>query len=82
MIGTTTFEVGVSRPLFVTRIPPLVAPWRTNYAVSSDGQRFLINSVGAGGGARRHHDRRELAAEMRKKYELVFGNEEATRRDK
>jgi Tol biopolymer transport system component len=45
IIGTTTFEIGVSRPLFVTRIPPVVAPWRTNYAVSSDGQRFLINSV-------------------------------------
>jgi hypothetical protein len=45
IIGTTTFEVGVSRPLFVTRTPPVVAPWRTNHAVSSDGQRFLINSI-------------------------------------
>jgi Tol biopolymer transport system component len=43
--GTQTFEVGVSQPLFATRIPPVLAPWRTNYAVSSDGQRFLVNSV-------------------------------------
>jgi hypothetical protein len=43
--GTDTFEVGVSQPLFATRIPAVLAPWRTNYAVSSDGQRFLVNSV-------------------------------------
>jgi hypothetical protein len=34
----------VSQPLFATRIPPVLPPWRTNYAVSSDG-RFLINSI-------------------------------------
>jgi Tol biopolymer transport system component len=43
--GTDTFEVGVSQPLFATRIPAVLAPFRTNYAVSSDGQRFLVNSV-------------------------------------
>jgi eukaryotic-like serine/threonine-protein kinase len=43
--GTDTFEVGVSQPLFATRIPAVLAPYRTNYAVSSDGQRFLVNSL-------------------------------------
>jgi serine/threonine protein kinase/Tol biopolymer transport system component len=43
--GTDTFEVGVSQPLFATRIPEVLAPYRTNYAVSSDGQRFLVNSL-------------------------------------
>jgi hypothetical protein len=45
IVGTATFEVGVSQSLFATRIPPVLAPWRTNYAVSSDGQRFLVNSI-------------------------------------
>jgi Tol biopolymer transport system component len=45
IVGTDTFEVGVSQPLFATRIPPVLAPWRTNYAVTSDGQRFLVNSI-------------------------------------
>jgi hypothetical protein len=35
----------VSQPLFATRIPAVLAPYRTNYAVSPGGQRFLINSV-------------------------------------
>jgi eukaryotic-like serine/threonine-protein kinase len=43
--GTDTFEAGVSQSLFTTRIPAVLAPYRTNYAVSPDGQRFLINSV-------------------------------------
>ena len=43
--GTATFEVGVSQPLFATRIPAVLAPFRTNYAVSADGQRFLVNNV-------------------------------------
>ena len=43
--GTQTFDIGVSQPLIATRIPPVLAPWRTNYAVSPDGQRFLVNSV-------------------------------------
>ena len=43
--GTDTFEVGVSQPLFATRIPAVLAPFRTNYAVSADGQRFLVNNV-------------------------------------
>ena len=45
IVGISTFEVGVSQPLFTTRIPAVLPPWRTNYAVSSDGQRFLVNSV-------------------------------------
>ena len=44
IVGTDTFGVGVSQPLFATRLPPVLAPWRTNYAVSSDG-RFLVNSI-------------------------------------
>ena len=43
--GRDTFQVGVSQPLFATRIPAVLAPFRTNYAVSPDGQRFLVNSV-------------------------------------
>ena len=43
--GSGTFEVGASQPLFATRIPAVLAPFRTNYAVSPDGQRFLVNSV-------------------------------------
>jgi Tol biopolymer transport system component len=45
ILSSDTFEVGASQPLFATRIPPVIAPWRTNYAVSSDGQRFLLTSV-------------------------------------
>ena len=44
IVGTDTFGVGVSQPLFATRIPPVLPPWRTNYAVSLDG-RFLVNSI-------------------------------------
>jgi Tol biopolymer transport system component len=45
IVGTNPFAFGVSQPLFATRIPAVLPPWRTNYAVSSDGQRFLVNSV-------------------------------------
>jgi Tol biopolymer transport system component len=45
IVGTGTVAFGVSQPLFDTRLPPVIAPWRTNYAVSSDGQKFLLNSV-------------------------------------
>jgi hypothetical protein len=44
IVGSDTLKVGVSQPLFPTRLPPVVAPWRTNYAVSADG-RFLLNNV-------------------------------------
>ena len=38
-----TLETGVPRPLFQTRIMPLVEA-RNHYDVTSDGQRFLVNS--------------------------------------
>ena len=43
--GGPTFEAGSRRPLFQTRVGAMLAPFRTNYAVFSDGQRFLINNV-------------------------------------
>ena len=43
--GIDTFAFGVSQPLFATRIPAVLAPFRTNYAVSTDGQRFLVNNA-------------------------------------
>ena len=43
--GIDTFAFGVSQPLFATRIPAVLAPFRTNYAVSGDGQRFLVKNV-------------------------------------
>ena len=54
---------GVSQPLFATRIPPLLAPLRTNYAVSSDGQRFS-STASCRRRRQRHHDRGELAGEV------------------
>jgi Tol biopolymer transport system component len=43
--GDRTFEAGTRQPLFQTRAPSMLAPFRTNYAVSPDGQLFLINSI-------------------------------------
>ncbi len=43
--GDQTFEAGQPRPLFQTTLPPMLAPFRTGYAVSPDGQRFLLNSL-------------------------------------
>jgi Tol biopolymer transport system component/tRNA A-37 threonylcarbamoyl transferase component Bud32 len=43
--GDRTFEAGPPRPLFQTALPPMLAPFRTGYAVSADGQRFLVNSL-------------------------------------
>ncbi len=40
---------GVSRALFQTRVPLTGNPYRTNYAVSRDGQRFLVNTSTAEG---------------------------------
>jgi WD40 repeat protein len=37
------FDVGVLRPLFNVRVPPPALGTRSTYAVSPDGQRFLIN---------------------------------------
>ena len=41
----STFERFAPVPLFTTRIPSLGNPYRTNYSVSHDGQRFLIKTV-------------------------------------
>jgi hypothetical protein len=41
----STFEAGVPRLLFQTRTPSVLQPYPTNYAVSADGQRFLVNNV-------------------------------------
>ena len=39
-----TFQVGVPKPLFDTRVLT-VTDFRNHYVVTSDGQRFLINSI-------------------------------------
>jgi serine/threonine protein kinase/Tol biopolymer transport system component len=39
------FGHGTAHPLFATRISDFANPYRTSYAVSPDGQRFLINGV-------------------------------------
>jgi serine/threonine protein kinase len=39
------FEVGRATRLFQTRAPAMAAPFWTNYAVSNDGRRFLVDSV-------------------------------------
>jgi eukaryotic-like serine/threonine-protein kinase len=38
------FQVGVPKPLFDTRVPT-ITDIRNHYAVTADGQRFLINSM-------------------------------------
>jgi hypothetical protein len=43
-----TFEAGVPTPLFETRVGSLNPDFRNQYAVSSDGNRFLINTVSEG----------------------------------
>jgi hypothetical protein len=40
-----TFEAGVPRALFEVDVPEPSAPYPTHYAVSSDGRRFLVNTV-------------------------------------
>jgi len=37
-------EIGAREPLFQTRLSFPVAPFRADYAVSADGQRFIINT--------------------------------------
>lgn len=41
--GTTTFEAGMPRPLFQVRVSDV--PFRNQYQVSADGQRFLVATV-------------------------------------
>ena len=40
-----TFQATVPRALFETRVPYTVSPFRRNYSVTADGQRFLVNTV-------------------------------------
>jgi serine/threonine protein kinase len=40
-----SFEHGTPQPLFPTRVSDMANPYRTSYAVTPDGQHFLINSV-------------------------------------
>jgi hypothetical protein len=46
-VGTAspTFSAGVPHALFNVEILEAVGPYPTDYAVSNDGQRFLINTV-------------------------------------
>jgi eukaryotic-like serine/threonine-protein kinase len=40
-----TFSAGTPRALFDVEVPEPTAPFPTDYAVSADGQRFLVNTV-------------------------------------
>ena len=42
--AASTFDIGARTPLFRTRVGAMLAPFRINYDVAPDGQRFLINS--------------------------------------
>jgi hypothetical protein len=44
----TTFESDVPRPLFDARVGSLNPDYRNQYAVTSDGSRFLVNVVSEG----------------------------------
>ena len=41
----SVFETGTPSALFEVEVPEAVAPYPTHYAVSADGQRFLVNTV-------------------------------------
>ena len=43
--GEAAFTRGTPIPLFPVRLPRVTAPFGSNYAVSDDGQRFLVNGV-------------------------------------
>ena len=40
-----TFTAGTPRALFDVEVPEATAPYPTDYAVTADGQRFLVNTV-------------------------------------
>ena len=40
-----TFSAGTSHALFDVEVPEPNAPYPTDYAVTADGQRFLVNTV-------------------------------------
>jgi Tol biopolymer transport system component len=44
-IDDRALSPGTPRPLFQTTVPNVLAPFRTGFAVSPDGQRFLLNSL-------------------------------------
>jgi serine/threonine protein kinase len=44
-VTSTSFEHGPPVALFATRVAEFANPYRTTYAVASDGQRFLINDI-------------------------------------
>jgi hypothetical protein len=43
--SSSTLTAGVPRRLFDVEIPELSAPYANDYAVSADGQGFLVNTV-------------------------------------
>ena len=43
--GDRTLQPSPAQPLFQTTLPNALAPFRTAYAVSRDGQRFLLNAL-------------------------------------
>lgn len=43
--GRDAFKASVPHPLFGVRVPFMGNPYHTNYAVSADGQRFLVNTM-------------------------------------
>jgi hypothetical protein len=42
--GARAFDFGVPKVLFDTHVPLLGNPYRSNYAVTANGQRFLVNT--------------------------------------
>jgi len=45
--GGEAFVSGPLRTLFQTALPPMLAPYRSSYAVAPDGRRFLLTSLGS-----------------------------------
>jgi hypothetical protein len=43
--GDRSLLASSPQPLFQTTLPHALAPFRTSYAVTADGQRFLINAL-------------------------------------
>jgi Tol biopolymer transport system component len=43
--GEASFTAGTPRALFDVAVPEPTAPYPTDYAVTADGQRFLVNTV-------------------------------------
>jgi eukaryotic-like serine/threonine-protein kinase len=43
--GERSPDAGTPQPLFQTTLPNVLAPYRTSYAVSPDGRRFLLNDL-------------------------------------